>query len=199
MPDGRLSEDIDLITLDKRRSVLATDLDKALPRALQRSHGRLEWAPPLSAGSSVDAAILHTTSGLSVKIQLLSSTDRPLWPTEPRDLIQRYSDAPPARLLVPTLPAFAASKTATWCDRTAARDLWDLWALNNIGAINPDTAALFRTHGPTGKNPGDYVFRKPPSDNEWQTQLAGQTRLTVTATAALHTVRTAWAHVAPNP
>src|SRR6476620_4063412 len=91
LPEGRLSEDIDLITLDKRRSVLATDLDKALPRALQRSHGRLEWAPPLSAGSSVDAAILHTTSGLSVKIQLLSSTDRTLWPTEPRDLIQRYS------------------------------------------------------------------------------------------------------------
>ncbi|MFE5708033.1 nucleotidyl transferase AbiEii/AbiGii toxin family protein [Rhodococcus koreensis] len=199
LPNGRLSEDIDLIALDPRRSTLATDLDQALPRALQRAYGRLEWAPPLSAGSSVDAAALHTARGLSVKIQLLASTDRTLWPTEPRTLIQRYSDAPPARLLVPTLPAFAASKTATWCDRAAARDLWDLWALTNIGAINPDTAALFRKFGPTGKNPGTYVFTKPPSDNEWHTQLAGQTRLTITATEALHTVRTAWAHLTPHP
>jgi hypothetical protein len=162
-PNGRLSEDIDLIALDPRRGTLAADLDAALPRALQRAYGRLEWAPPLSAGSSVDAATLHTTSGLAVKIQLLASTDRTLWPTEPRTLIQRYSDAPPARLLVPTLPAFAASKTATWCDRAAARDLWDLWALANIGAINPHTAALFRKHGPTGKNPGTYVFTPRPA------------------------------------
>ena len=69
------------------RSTLAADLDAALPRALQRAYGRLEWAPPLSAGTSVDAATLHTTSGLAVKIQLLSSTDRTLWPTEPRTLI----------------------------------------------------------------------------------------------------------------
>ncbi|MDH6286237.1 nucleotidyl transferase AbiEii/AbiGii toxin family protein [Rhodococcus opacus] len=64
LPHGRLSEDIDLIALDPRRSTLAADLDAALPSALQRAYGRLEWAPPLSAGSSVDAATLHTTSGL---------------------------------------------------------------------------------------------------------------------------------------
>ncbi|MFZ2177055.1 MAG: nucleotidyl transferase AbiEii/AbiGii toxin family protein [Rhodococcus sp. (in: high G+C Gram-positive bacteria)] len=56
LPDGRLSEGIDLIALDERRNILAADLDRALPRALQLSYGRLEWAPPLSAGSSVDAA-----------------------------------------------------------------------------------------------------------------------------------------------
>ncbi|TQC50933.1 hypothetical protein EEB14_02305 [Rhodococcus sp. WS4] len=108
----------------------------------------------------------------------------------------RYSDAPPARLLVPTLPAFAAPKTATWYDRAAARDLWDLWALTNIGAINPDAAALFRKYGPTGKNP---AFIQPPTDGEWQSQLAGQTRLTVTASEALHTVRTAWLHLTHRP
>ncbi|WP_009480268.1 hypothetical protein [Rhodococcus sp. JVH1] len=57
------SEDIDLIVLDPRRSILAADLVKALPRALQRAYGRLEWAPLLSAGSSVDAAT--STSGIS--------------------------------------------------------------------------------------------------------------------------------------
>ncbi|WP_335743630.1 nucleotidyl transferase AbiEii/AbiGii toxin family protein [Rhodococcus oxybenzonivorans] len=88
---------------------------------------------------------------LAVKIQLLSSTDRTLWPTESRTLIQRYSDAPPARLFVPTLPAFAASKTATWCDRAAARDLWDLWGLTNIGAINPETAHCSASSGRPGR------------------------------------------------
>ncbi|MFC0452810.1 hypothetical protein [Rhodococcus jostii] len=73
--------------------------------------------------------------------------------------------------------------------------MWDLWALTNIGAINPDAAALFRKYGPTGKNPGDYAFIRPPTDGEWQSQLAGQTRLTVTATEALHTVRTAWSQL----
>jgi len=48
---------------------------------------------------------------------------------------------------------------------------------------------------PTGKNPGAYVFTRPPKDNEWHSQLAGQTRLTITATEALHTVRTAWARL----
>ncbi|MFC9360647.1 hypothetical protein ACFTZB_29260 [Rhodococcus sp. NPDC057014] len=56
----RSSEDIDLISLDPRRSALAADLDTALPRSLQRSYGRLDWAPSLSTGSSVDAATLHT-------------------------------------------------------------------------------------------------------------------------------------------
>ncbi|WP_408633000.1 hypothetical protein [Mycobacterium ostraviense] len=40
-------------------------------------------------------------------------------------MVQRYSDAAAAELLVPTLPAFAASKTATWADRLAPRDLSD--------------------------------------------------------------------------
>ncbi|MFE7415804.1 nucleotidyl transferase AbiEii/AbiGii toxin family protein [Rhodococcus sp. NPDC057529] len=57
-------------------------------------------------------------------------------------LIQRYSDAPPARLLVPTLAAFAASKTATWCDRAAARDLWDLWALPHSSASTDPPAGI---------------------------------------------------------
>jgi hypothetical protein len=89
LPDGRLSEDIDLIAIDDRKAV---------------------------------AEVLDA--------QLLSARGRELWPTERRALQQRYHDAPAAELLVPTLPAFAASKTATWADRRAPRDLWDLWALH---------------------------------------------------------------------
>jgi hypothetical protein len=118
-----------------------------------------------------------------------------LWPTERRLLERRYRDAPAAELIVPTRPAFAASKTATWADRRAPRDLWDLWALNRIGAIDAAALELCRRFGPTNQAPGHYVFETLPSDAEWQSQLAGQTRLTVGAADALAVVREAWARV----
>ncbi len=191
LPDGRLSEDIDLIALGDRKRV-AQDLDASLPRAVARSHGRLTVEPALSSITDTLPVLLRPADGQPIRLQLLSSRDRVLWPTECRALVQRYADAPPAELPVPTLPAFAASKTATWADRHAARDLWDLWALNEIGAIDPAAAALFRRFGPTNKYPADYLFRSAPSDADWQAQLAGQTRLTVSAKDALHAVRAAW-------
>ncbi|MDX1891228.1 hypothetical protein [Mycolicibacterium sp. 050158] len=88
--------------------------------ALARTHlpkGRLTLEPTLSSVASIQPAILRSPSGLSVRVQLPSSHDRTVWPAERRALFQRYADAPAAKLLVPTLPAFAASKTATWTDR----------------------------------------------------------------------------------
>jgi predicted nucleotidyltransferase component of viral defense system len=192
LPKGRLSEDIDLIAVEDRTAV-AADLDATLPRALARTHGRLTLDPALTGIRDTDAATLRTVAGVSVRVQLLSARDRVLWPTERRTLVQRYQDASAAELIVPTLPAFAASKTVTWADRSAPRDLWDLWALNGIGAINKAALRLFRKFGPTGRPPGGYFFGKPPSDARWRTQLAGQTRLTVTAAEALTVVREAWA------
>lgn len=192
LPTGRLSEDIDLIAINNRRAV-AAELDDALPRSVARTHGRLTLEPSLTGSPDTHPATLRSAGGISVRIQLLSSHNRVLWPTEPRELVQRYRDAPSAELLVPTLPAFAASKTATWSDRHAPRDLWDLWALSEIGAIDAAAAELYRRYGPTNQLPGDYEFEKPPSDREWQAQLAGQTRLTVTARQALNMVRAAWA------
>lgn len=191
LPDGRLSEDIDLIALGDRKEV-AQGLDAALPRAVARSHGRLTVEPALSATADTLPVLLRPVDGHPVRLQLLSSRDRVLWPTERRVLVQRYTDAPPAELLVPTLPAFAASKTATWADRHAARDLWDLWALSEIGAIDPAASGLFRRYGPTNKDPGAYLFRDAPSDTDWHSQLAGQTYLTVSAKDALDAVRAAW-------
>jgi predicted nucleotidyltransferase component of viral defense system len=194
LPEGRLSEDIDLIAIDDRKAV-AKDLDAGLPRALARTHGRLTLDPPLSGVANTVAATLRSATGMVVRIQLLSDRGRVLWPTERRALEQRYRDAPPAELIVPTLPAFAASKTATWADRRAPRDLWDLWALTRIGAIDAAALELYRRFGPTNQPPGHYLFEAPPSKAEWQSQLAGQTRLTVDATDALATVREAWARV----
>jgi predicted nucleotidyltransferase component of viral defense system len=194
LPDGRLSEDIDLIAIADRKAV-AADLDAALPRALARTHGRLTLDPPLSGVANTAAAILRSATGMVVRIQLLSARGRVLWPTERRPLEQRYRDAPAAELTVPTLPAFAASKTATWADRRAPRDLWDIWALNRIGAIDAAALKLYRRFGPTNQPPGSYVFETAPSEAEWQSQLAGQTRLTVEASGALAIVREAWTRV----
>ncbi|SON61578.1 hypothetical protein MSIMFI_03094 [Mycobacterium simulans] len=192
LPDGRLSEDIDLIAIGDRKAVVA-DLDAAVPRALSRTHGRLILDPALSHVPDTRPSLLRTAAGLSVRLQLLSSRDRTVWPTERRSLVQRYADAPAAQLLVPTLPAFAASKTATWTDRHAARDLWDLWALDAIGAIDPVAERLYRRYGPTNQPPAAHDFIRAPAEAEWHTQLAGQTRLTVSAKEALATVRAAWA------
>lgn len=198
LPEGRLSEDIDLIAIDERKSV-ATALDAALPRALSRSHGRLTLEPLLGSIASNLPATLRTASGLSVRIQLLSSRDRIVWPSERRVLVQRYADAPAAELLVPTLPAFAASKTSTWADRKGARDLWDLWALSELGAIDSQAADLYRRYGPTNRLPASRLFMSAPSDAEWQSQLAGQTRITISAGQAVVAVRDAWrAAVASN-
>jgi hypothetical protein len=67
------------------------------------------------------------------------------------------------------MPAFAASKTATWADRRAPRDLWDLWALSRIGAIDAAALGLYRRFGPTNQTPGDYLFKTAPSDAQWKT------------------------------
>jgi len=192
--DGRLSEDIDLIAIDERKAV-AADLESALPRALARTHGRLTLDPPLSGVADTGTAVVRTTTGAVVRIQLLAARGRALWPTERRSIEQRYRDAPAAELIVPTLPAFAASKTATWADRHAPRDLWDLWALNKIGAIDAAALKLYRQHGPTNQPPGSYMFETAPREAEWQSQLAGQTLLTVNAADALAIVREAWARV----
>ncbi|KHO23779.1 hypothetical protein QQ44_16395 [Mycolicibacterium setense] len=191
LPEGRLSEDIDLIAVGSRKEV-ARDLDVALPRAVARTHGRITIEPALSSTADTLPVVLRPLDGNPVRLQLLSPRDRVVWPTERRDLVQRYADAPPATLNVPTLPAFAASKTATWADRHAARDLWDLWALSELGAIDNTAAVLFRRYGPTNKAPGSYLFQRAPSPAEWHTQLAGQTKLTISAIEALDAVREAW-------
>lgn len=61
LPDGRLSEDIDLVALGNRNE-LAVELDAALERAVARTHGRLSWGPALAAVRDTEAANLRTRS-----------------------------------------------------------------------------------------------------------------------------------------
>ncbi|MBY0443139.1 MAG: nucleotidyl transferase AbiEii/AbiGii toxin family protein [Mycobacteriaceae bacterium] len=188
---ARLSEDIDLIARGKR-SQIANRLVSAINMALLRPYGRLSWSPSLTT-HDVEPAIIETATGLSIRVQLLDKHGYQPWPTELRDIEQRYQDAPPATLIVPTIESFVGWKTTAWHMRGASRDLYDLWALAQAGAITAKAADLFAKHGTTGNRPSEFIFAKAPSQEQWQASLSGQTRLEVTAAEALAVVRNAWA------
>ena len=147
----------------------------------------------MPAHAQSDPALLRTTDGLTVRLQLLDPMGYPKWPVHTIDLIQRYSDAPPARLTTPTPPAFAAWKTTAWFDRAAARDLYDLWALAKTGQITADAARLFIRYGPTNRPPDDSMFANAPDEVHWRRDLGGQLRLDITAVDALAVVKAKWA------
>jgi predicted nucleotidyltransferase component of viral defense system len=191
LPDGRLSEDLDFIALSPRPA-LASALDNLLPRGASRATGALRWNPSLAAVRDTDSAILEGQHGVRLRVQLMRGEHYAPWPTEQRALHQRYADAPGARLRVPTRAAFAAWKTATWADRRAPRDLWDLYALAGLGGIDRDAFDLYRKHGPTNRPPSPDLFHEPPREEAWRAALAGQMRLSITAAQALADVRTAW-------
>jgi hypothetical protein len=189
--DERLSESIDLIATVDRNS-LADNLFQDISAGLVRTHGRITWAPAWQSSLDIEPAIAVLPDGSAVKIQLLEGSHYEKWPTEIREIEQRYRDAPPAALRVPTLSAFAGWKMVAWLDRGAARDLYELWALSRVGALNDESASLFAKHGPTNGAPQAWMFRQAPSAAQWQAKLAAQTRLTVTADEALRAIRQAW-------
>ena len=191
IPDGRLSEDIDLIAVGHRRDI-AQALERRIVTAIHREYPGLRWLPLLSSVRDTDPAVLATPDGVNVRVQLLSQAGYPPWPTASQELVQRYSDARPANLRVPTRAAFAAWKTSAWVDRAASRDLFDLWSLARIGGIDDEAAALFARYGPTNRPPSKHVFSVAPDEAAWRRDLGSQTRLTVTADEALTVVREAW-------
>lgn len=198
LPDHRLSEDIDLIALEDR-SEQARGVVASIEGALRRTHGVITWSAPLAEIRDVDPVVLSTDDGLSVRIQLLRRTGYPAWPSERRDILQRYVGAPPVRLEVPTRDAFIAWKTSAWVDRAAPRDLYDLWALASTTGFTPGAAALFAQFGPTSGRPQSWMFTQAPAHEQWREQLAGQTRLVLTAPQALDEVRAEWRRVTRSP
>jgi predicted nucleotidyltransferase component of viral defense system len=191
VPDGRLSEDLDLMASGRRVDV-ATALEKALVRGVRREFPGLRWEPPLTAVRDTEHALLTSPEGLTVRVQLLDTPGYPPWPTEARDLVQRYVDAPPARLNVLTRAAFTAAKTTVWVDRRACRDLYDLYQLAVVGAVDTEAAALYRRFGPTGHLPGPHDFDRAPDATTWRRALSGQTRLDLSVQEAVAVVRRAW-------
>lgn len=192
--DGRLSEDIDLIALTKR-SAVASRIEAAVRRGLARTHGRPTWRPALTATSGSQPAVLSVADSASIQVQLVTGEGY-LWPTEVRTIEQRYGDAPPARLRTLTAAGFAAAKLATWIDRRAPRDLYDLWALDRRGAIDRRAVEVFVRCGPSGRPPAAWMFDHEPDERSWRMALAHQTRLGVTAREAGDAVRASWLRLA---
>lgn len=190
LPDLRLSEDIDLISVE-RRGPTAQDVERAMVRAVQRSFGAAAWTPPLTTVRDVDPAVF-TVADLSVRVQLLDSVGYPSWPTEVMKIEQRYSDAPGVNLRVLTPSAFVAAKTSAWYDRHAPRDLYDLWALAEAGYVTTQAADLYRRFGPTARTPDARTFADLPSADEWEAALAHQGRIAVGTTEAAARVLEAW-------
>ena len=188
---ARLSEDIDLIASGPRRETVA-QLVRALDSQLRRTIGRPRWNPGLSDLSDISPGVVEFGEDIAIKIQLLDGRHYSRWPVERRTLEQRYSDAFPAALTVPTVESFAGWKTAAWHDRGTARDLYDLWALANEGHLTAEAAELFALHGTTGGPPREFMFTKATPEAVWREQLAAQTRLEITAAEALAAVRTGW-------
>jgi hypothetical protein len=149
-------------------------LSHALPRALRREFPGLFWAPSLTDVKGPAPAIIRSPTGLAVRIQLLSAVGYPRWPTQIAELTQRYSDAPAARLVVPTAAGFAAAKAAAWHDRRTSRDLWDLWALAERQHLTAEAAEIYARLGPTGRRPLATDYANPPEQTNWVRDLSAR-------------------------
>lgn len=191
LPGLRLSEDIDLMTSSTRQAT-ADALQGAINRGLRRTHGAVSWQPELARTKGSESAVVRVGDRVLIRIQLLAERDYPRWPTTRRPLEQRYTDAPEATLTTLTPSGFAASKTATWLERRASRDLYDLWGLAQEGHINAETSRLFTTLGPTGTPVAEWMFKEAPGDVEWQAALGHQGNVRVGPAEALSSVRSAW-------
>lgn len=185
LPDGRLSEDIDLYATD-RGNVVRT-LDAALPQALRREFPGVRWDPPPTHVRRSGAALLVPADAPSVRVQVLDRAGYLLWPTERRPVEVRYADVRPASLVVPTRAAFVGMKVWAWIDRAAPRDLYDLWALTRIGAVDGEAADTFARA--VGYRPHPRMFGTVPGERDWREGLAHQTALLPPPDEALATVR----------
>lgn len=175
----RLSEDVDLLAAP--RPVWAERLERHLHRALRRHFGPVRWeAAPTTAPERTGA--LLGAGDLVVRVQLLAlDQEQARWPVERRSLEMRYADVPPTTLAVPTRPAFVALKTLAWADRRAPRDLADLAALAELGALDPSAADLVAEMA--GWRPQPAMFEQLPESTRtaWPTDLAHQMPRTPTA------------------
>jgi predicted nucleotidyltransferase component of viral defense system len=167
----RLSEDIDLLTVGPRKPAAQT-LDNALQVGLRPWFGVITADPPLTTvRRDTDACVYHVGES-NIQIQLINGLNYTPWPKQATPIQQRYQGIPTIQLTTYTIEGFVGAKTTAWCDRNTPRDLYDLWGLTQLGAINPDAAAVYRQFGPTGHPPNTDIFpKRPPTDQEWADAL----------------------------
>lgn len=190
LPDVRLSEDIDLVA----RTALgpaARALADALETDLSKEFGAVEWDLHPTRARDAQPVVLTVAGQVRIQLQLMTKDGRGSWPSERMPILQRYSDAPPARLHVPTRAAAAAMKLSAWLDRRAPRDMYDLYAMALRGMLTRDVRAVYARYGQTTGQIPRRELHSPPGEAEWIAALGHQCRLGVTAAEATGTVTAA--------
>lgn len=186
--DGRLSEDIDLYTEDRKK--LCQELDE-IPDLIEQEFPEAGWQKLPSQLRDAESTNLSCGSSIQVKVQVVDSASRN-WakvPIEMAEIFQRYSDVTPTRLFVPTFDGFVAMKASAWFDRHAARDLFDLEALTRKGVVTGNARDVVQAL--TGYRLTGAMLEGKVAGN-WQQELAGQTKLEMTERECLARVLEWW-------
>jgi len=194
LPDLRLSEDIDLLSIGPRRD-LAALLDQSIYDYIEPRFGQVTADPWLAEAKKDTQACVFHVGDIDIQIQLIDGRDYTQWPTQNSLIEPRYTDIPEIRMCTYTATAFVGAKTSAWTEttRNAPRDLYDLWALAQHGYITPDAAQEFKKYGPTGGYPEPWLFpTHPPTEEAWLDALRHQCIPQVSATQAYDTVIHAW-------
>ncbi|HEY3293014.1 MAG TPA: nucleotidyl transferase AbiEii/AbiGii toxin family protein [Candidatus Nanopelagicaceae bacterium] len=170
---GRLSEDIDLYSPDRR--ALCRELDD-LPRLMKEEFPQAVWNVIPSQTVEPRSSLLVCEASIQIRVQVVDALSRG-WQSIPTNLVdihQRYSDVSKTQLIVPTFDGFVAMKILAWFDRGAPRDLFDLDGLSRIGAVSS------ATHDLVEKLRGYRLTKQMLSrkvSGLWQEELAHQTKL----------------------
>lgn len=170
---GRLSEDIDLYSPDRR--ALCRELDD-LPRLMKEEFPQAVWNVIPSQTVEPRSSLLVCEASIQIRVQVVDALSRG-WQSIPTNLVdihQRYSDVSKTQLIVPTFGGFVAMKILAWFDRGAPRDLFDLDGLSRIGAVSS------ATHDLVEKLRGYRLTKQMLSrkvSGLWQEELAHQTKL----------------------
>lgn len=170
---GRLSEDIDLYSPDRR--ALCRELDD-LPRLMKEEFPQAVWNVIPSQTVEPRSSLLVCEASIQIRVQVVDVLSRG-WQSIPTNLVdihQRYSDVSKTQLIVPTFDGFVAMKILAWFDRGAPRDLFDLDRLSRIGAVSS------ATHDLVEKLRGYRLTKQMLSrkvSGLWQEELAHQTKL----------------------
>lgn len=185
---GRLSEDIDLYSPDRR--ALCRELDD-LPKLVKEEFPRAVWNIMPSQTVDPRSSLLICEASIQIKVQVVDSRSRDwqLIPTKMIDIHQRYSDVPNTQIIVPTFDGFVAMKVLAWFDRGAPRDLFDLEGLSRLGAVSTVVGDLVEKL--RGFRLTKQMLNRKVS-GLWQEELTHQTRLTVSEEECLSRVLDWW-------
>lgn len=185
---GRLSEDIDLYSLDRR--ALCRELDE-LPRLIKEEFPRATWNVIPSQTADPLSSLLVCDSAIQIKVQAVNSQTRG-WSKVPKALTQidqRFSDVPATKLFTPTFEGFVALKALAWFDRRSARDLFDLEGLSRKGEMTEGAREL------VDQIRGFRLSREMMNGRVlglWHEELAHQTKLEKTEEECLQRVLEWW-------